>query len=649
MVTKVYIDGVDRYPDHVLDGSIKIDRTVGARAVATLTVCDRSDPPTYWPDIFEEVLIVDDEQSGTGTFTGDVTARNVTLSAGSFAVGDVGKILAIPGAGPTGTTLHAKIEEVINSSTVRTNRFPYVAVTNVPVTWGWRRFFGIIHSVSDSAMVDDVGLLTPITCQDFGGVLDRVLITMDFAAGQTARQVLDQVAVAYWDANGLFNDPDMSTGGDPLPELSFKRATGLEVLDQICKVNEFVYSVGFDGVLRVGAPGMESTPVALDTSNSTVRLGASGERSLGKYANRVIVQYGSGSQEVSETLSGDGSTREFPLTYTPEQRPGQVYDNQTATFKNVGVHGVDTLFEWTYRASDNAMVQLADAPSGTSNAALAIGESVSVTFMGKFPAVAVSQDAAEIAAHGNFDMIVDKPDIFNAVTAQAIADGTKSRYARTPKRINAVTYEHNFAPGQRGPITSVVPATSGNHLVESVSAVKLADVPGTWEYSISALQGDTPVDPWMDFYRQGSGAAGGGGSVTVGTPPPSSGTTGLAPISATFGGFDETARWFAPSASTWFRAPNSLHIPLNGSKVGPSVNVQIHLVVDNASLTIRPRVVRVDTSAQQGIGTTDNQTTLTHQSFAVATAPDYRYFELQFFCNRTDIGFGYAYTTVDNQ
>jgi hypothetical protein len=656
MASYLYIDGADATA-YRQDGTTQINAQLGGRSELSMVIVDKTG--AYLPSVRESIYLIEDPIVAVGSmaFSG-TTGKTVVVPTASFTSADIGKIIEIPTAGPNLSVLHATIMSITNGTTVVTNRFSYQAATSVSIRWGFREFGGIIQHVGSQSIVDGIGVLASISAQDFGGVLDRRSIKRSFAEGFTLRQVCDTLGVEYLDSNGVFFDTDMPSGST-LPALNFDRKSMTEVLNQLVTLTQgidppgVVWRIDYAGVITMQPASTTPTPVTLSDANANILLGGSGETESTGYANRIIVRYGSGTKEVTETLSGDGATREFPLTYTPLERPPQVYDVQAAAFRNVGVHGTDTLFEWTYRASDNAIVQLADAPPGTAHAALAIGESATVTFVAQFPAEVEESDAAQIVANGDYDKVVEAPTVFDSAAASAIAVGELELALQEPTTLKVFTFARGFAPGQYGPITSALhPVASGSYLIQGVSSALWPTVPERWHRTLTAIGTTSQGKTWLDWYRGlgGGGSGGGSSSVTVGTPPaPVPAAGGSTPFFSFVGGADPERRFIAASSGVWFDAPHAFDIVVDTDRTG-LLALRLHLIVSNGAMTIQPRIVNTSTgSTQVGIGASVSPTSYTYQAFYLTGTPSgLQVYRLQFNVNSTVHEYGFWQVICDN-
>jgi hypothetical protein len=658
MPTALWIDGADM-TDHLLDGTLSVDYQIGGRAMARFTIIDRFDTG-YRPAIRESVYVIRDEVATTGSMTS--ASKTLTTAAPTFTATDVGKIVQLQSAGPLGAELHARISDFNSTTSVQLNRTAKATVSGTALRFGWRHFAGVVSAVGESTCVDDVGLLTVVSAVDFSQILDRRLVQETYPAGFTHNNLLNDIGVNYLDSNGLYVDEEIQPA-DQLPELIFDLVTAREVCDTVSEMLGLIYYVDECPLLYMLGAGINPTPVSLDMSNSTVLLGSTSDATFDQYRNRQYLRYGSGTREVTLTLTGNGSQREWVLDYIPQSKPEQVYDPNVTpdpAWKHVGVAGVDTLFEWVYDSATHTLEQLTEAPPGTSIPALGVGDFVTVTFVAVFPQTVMSDDAVEIVAFGDWDAVDERPDIFDPTAAQQACDALLRKGMRSPWRPKVTTFEHGFRPGQIGAISGDVPAASGDYLIEDVHAELGAHTPRaggsdfqTWRYQINAVEGDEPQSTWLDWWRGGrGGSSAASGTITVGTPPtPPSGGGGAGggPWIAFLGGADPERRWTALASGTWFDVPWHVDLVLNGDSAGSVAAVRIHLIVPAGGMTIQPRLYNTSASTVAGTGTAVTPTSFTYQAFYVTLTPGVNVYRLQFNVSSTAIEYGYWQAICDNQ
>lgn len=653
MPTALWIDGADM-TDHLLDATLSVEHQIGGRSVARFTVIDRFNEG-YRPGIRETVYVIRDEVVTTGSMTN--ASKTLTTAAPTFAASDVGKIVQLQSAGHGGAELHAVIMDFNSSTSVQLNRTAKATVSGVALRFGWRHFAGIISAVGERTAIDDVGLLTPVSAVDFSQILDRRLVTETYSAGFTHNNLMNDIGVKYLDGNGLYIDEEIQPGAQ-LPELVFDLVTAREVCDTVSETLGLIYYVDACPLLYMLGAGINPTPVALDMSNATVLLGSESEITFDQYRNRQYLRYGSGTRPVTVTLTGDGSQREWVLDYQPEEHLTQVRDNQTSTWKQVGVSGVDTIYEWVYDAATRTLEQLTEAPPGTSIPALGVGDTVTVSFVAVFPQTVMSEDMTEIVAFGDWDAKADASLVFDPEGAQEFCDALLRKGMRSPARLTVSTFEHGFRPGQLGAINGDVPAASGDYLIENVrEELGAHNARGggsdfqTWRYRIEAIEGDEPQGTWLDWWRGGRGSSSASGSITVGAAPtpPSGGGSTTGPWIASLGGFDPERRWVAATSGVWFDAPHAVDLILNGDSSGASAAVRVHLVVSDVAMSITPRLRNTSTNTTAGTGVAENSTSLNYQAFYFTISPGINVYRLQFNVSSTSHEYGYSQAIADNQ
>lgn len=641
MPFKVYIAGTEVYQANFLrHGTIEIGERVNGRDVLSAEVVDRQPSPIYRPAILSTVVATDDESSGTGSMSlvGDV----VTLSSGSFSVADEGKTIEIFGAGVGSQPLWAEIVTVGSATIATISREADIAVSGVTVRWGVRRFGGTLQSVTESAIGGDVGISTRIECVDFNELPSRREdVKETYPAGQTLRQVVIQLVATYLAVYGVFVDLAMPSG-PTLEEQVFDYVSATDAFNHLSDVTGWVWDIDYirQFTMRVPVPG--TTPVELKTGvNANVLIGSQWTSDVNDYRNVQIVRIGNGTQDKVDNFVGNGSNRVFPLTYTPVAgtRPAQVeMPSGSGTYLNVGVHGVDTLFEWTYRSSDNALVQLTEAPPGTPHAPVANGVQFrTVPYVAAFPMAVSFTNGLEFALRGPYVKRTDAQDIFDKAAGEELAEGLVRRYDSIPKRVSLGTslsrepLAAGFHAGQQGPITITERQISGQHLIEAVrskdSGAVLPSGDIDWFFEIDAIEGDEYQGSWEDWFRQIGGTSGGGsasGGVATGGGGGGGGGTGTAALFRVLLGVrTEDDPIFAPAAGVWFDAPGAVDWVLRGNQIAGLVRMRIHLKSASTNATVSARYFNTSASAPVSDPTTGvNTTTLTHREVFCTLVPD---------------------------
>lgn len=137
------------------------------------------------------------------------------------------------------------------------------------------------------------------------------------------------------------------------------------------------------------------------------------------------------------------------------------------------------------------------------------------------PAVVISEDAAEIAAHGIYEVAIRNDGPLDATTAQAIADASLVQMSQAPQQVRFVTTEAGAHVGQT--ITMVLTARGINDDY-LITDLRMWDADGVnIFYELSAIQSATATKTWRETYRLWAGTT--SGLTAVAGPGGGGGTT----------------------------------------------------------------------------------------------------------------------------
>lgn len=369
----------------------------------------------------------------------------------------------------------------------------------------------------------------------------RVITTASFGT-QSRKALITSIRDTWLWSYGIVVDPLMTTG-DTIDAFTFENGTVKTLLDQIAAETGEYWRITPDLELQFFAPGTKTTSYNITSSADYVKIigGVKWGQTLKQFVNRLYLSYGTERVvQKSDVITGDGSTREFPLDYKAiGVMRIQIYDAATGVWHHVATHGeVPALFQWTYRASDNTIVQLAEAPTGTFHSPLGSGVTLEVVYDAQFPQQVIAEDTASIAADGPWEDIQDYPDTFDAALAQIEADKRLARYVAAPKVLTIRTRAGRALPGDV--ITLNIPerVVSGSWLITAVTMRSMQDQ--KFEYDLTCVEGTDGSDSWIEQFRRviGSGrssfgsAVTSGGSITV-SGIGGAGTAGMVPKWAT--------------------------------------------------------------------------------------------------------------------
>lgn len=592
--------------------SFRIEETLNNRAVMRFRVIDI--PRAYRPNELDEVVMWDDWKGGTGSVPNGSSV--VTLTSGSFAPGDVGKSIRLPSGGPGGNEYIGRIATYVSSSQINIDRVAASTSGIVSVDWGHRRFGGFIHQIKEAAIIDNRGWSFNVSCVDYQGLPSRRAVGVTIAAGQTLKQAAQTLIDAYLTDLGVSLHPLQADGPTLDSEQTLHYIYCEEAFQQLANVTGWSYEIDYDKRVRYELPDATVTPIVLTSTNASVKIGVTVDTTAKDYRNNQIVLIGNGTQKKVENFVGDGVTREFQLRYNPLTKPDQIeYPTGSGTYRNVGVHGTDTLFEWTYRASDRKLVQLADAPPGTPNAVVPNGVQFrTVEYDAAFPlAVNMVEPSEYSGPRKPWDNIMRAPDVFTIEEGLALAAGGL-RLAGIPQRVGLMTLLDGFHPGQVGPIDIAEHAITGNHLIETVTRYDLEDLAESWAFDIGAVGSDRYQYTWIDYFKElrSGTTASGGGSLSAGSGGGGGGggtVTGSTRITPLLGVNGENSFFRATVANTWFDAPSHVDHVFIGSQINGLVRMRCHLRSASSNATIYARYADVTLASGAGATAVSPQST----------------------------------------
>jgi hypothetical protein len=391
---------------------------------------------------------------------------------------------------------------------------------------GTRIFGGTVDVPSERGIRPHGGtpLSNTVSVTDFNGYAARRHVNGVIAAGTLEATLL--VIEPYLTNYGVSLDPSQVTG-PAVPSLYLPMVLTRKVLDDLSILTGYVWEIDYNKVLRMFNPGTVAAPFNINTASDDYVIGdISVEKVRDEYANRIIVLAGSGLRDTEDEFTGDGSTTEFTLTVAVAGLPNVFVNDVQQT---VGVHGVDTQYQWTFRSSDNAVVQLDEAPPGTPTTPLTGGDTLTVTYSGNYPYAAIAEDAGEIAANEIWERVVEEPTVWDRDVADALAASHLERAITTYQAVTYETLQTGIQPGQTQTITCTERNLSGTFLVTDVETFDIGSKTPMVKRRVRAVGGTTILGSWRDVARSWGGRQLGtttataisssGGTVTVLSSP----------------------------------------------------------------------------------------------------------------------------------
>ncbi len=361
-----------------------------------------------------------------------------------------------------------------------------------------RIFGGTIDSTTETAISTDTGtgIVTRLSVNDFNSLADRRYVKGTLAGG-SLESILTTLVTDYLSTYGVTLDAAQVTG-PTLDALTYDYRQLTEVLNDLATLSGYVWEIDYDKVLRMYSPGTVSAPFTVVTGNGNA-IGdiAVDQTARTKYANRIYVRAGTASiVEKQDAWVSDGVATTYPLTYDLQDISGDPY---LAFVGVVVVNG--TIFEtigtgatnWSYDRPTNSIIR---------TAALTFGDTISVNYWVQFPITVIAEDTGEQATYGLIERMIEKPDVFDILVAQAIAD---AELAIALSRPNVVRYQTRHT-GLRVGMTQTITVTARNindtYLVSDIRTRDSGDDRGTLIRDVTATQGTTIKPTWREYYKK---------------------------------------------------------------------------------------------------------------------------------------------------
>lgn len=338
---------------------------------------------------------------------------------------------------------------------------------------GTAKFRGKVASVSMATEAADQVRIVSIVAQNANARLKRVVLNGVIPAG-SLKAALEAYASNFAQV-GITVDPSMGTG-PTLEEIGVGWSNGHEFCRVLSQMTGWLFEVADDTLVLTFWPvGGRVAPLSFTVPALNIDAGLGWEEDAAEYCNDVWVIFGGSAPEgteKTERFEGNGSTRVFTPRHWVKARPTQVYDEQTATYKNVGLKGIDTLFEWVWDDDHARLEQLAEAPPGTPHAALTSGQFITTTFAWLTPQAVHVTDAAEIAARatgddpGIYGAVITEDAITDIDAAMAAGQAFMRRSVVTPQRVTLPTRTPGASPGATTSLVVSEQALSGPFLIQ---------------------------------------------------------------------------------------------------------------------------------------------------------------------------------------
>lgn len=369
-------------------------------------------------------------------------------------------------------------------------------------------FGGYVNTPNEAGF--STGITTHISAVDYNVLADRRFVQDGgFPAGWTLKQALTSL-VGYLTPYGVTLHASQ-VNGPTLPLLVYDVRSLTSIFDELSVITGYVWNIGYDKKLRMTDVGELTAPFTITTASHVVDGDVTVEKEREGYANRVIVKAGTGTSEVTDTFTGNGSTTTFALTYRLFSNRGYVTNGGVNETLGIGA-------TWTYDASTNTITRT-PAPANLN--------AISITYIASFPYVATADAGA--APADLVERVYTAPEVFSATVAQTLAAGYLARALDVSKTVQYDTRRLGLHAGQTQTITITERELSGTFLITDV--VTNNPTGGRVTRTVTATGGSEYHGSFRDTLRQlGSGSSGsttsGTVSIMTGGGVGGSGTTG---------------------------------------------------------------------------------------------------------------------------
>jgi len=493
----------------------------------------------------------------------------------------------------------SRFDGVVYSPDGTTNRPPVGADLQL-VEDGVVIFGGIIDTPTEGGVGGEpvTRLITPIAAMDNNALAERRYLNLTFPAGGTLKSWLQTVAgyLAHW---GVVVDPAQVDGPTFPTALTCPFMRVDEVLNQFSTLTngDYVWEITYQKYLRMFAPATTAAPYDVVEGDRHTLGDVTSAPSLSNYATRILLLFGDGLHEVTETFTADGVAAAFPLHYWVAGTRGYVTANPPG---HTGADINEPLGETTppYWTVDNATSQLTRTPVPPA------GTAITFIYTAQFPTLVYADPPGGIPdPPGLWEILVREPDIFDIAIAQQHANTYVLQANQQTQTIKYRTLARGAHPGQVQHITR-----SARHLDAQclITDVQISDVDGRTYRDVTAIASTIPPgDTWRDMIKSWnkvpSGSSGSFAQISGGGGGGSSGSNFVSTRVYWFGGSD--TEWTSDPGPTWF-APADAQVILDPAALGTqSGTMTVRVRAKAGTVTARLRDVVngtvVGTSAAQ--------------------------------------------------
>jgi hypothetical protein len=387
-------------------------------------------------------------------------------------------------------------------------------------------------------------LLHDITCKDMHYLADKRLAASSYLL-QSAGSIFTDLYNRYLAAEGVVITPTSIATGPTISEAVFVYEAVSKCYDAIAKQAGYWWQIDQNKLLTFAPYGANAAPWTLDGTMVDQVKGVIYEAGNPQYVNR---QFATGSYDKTGTLTethvGDGQTRSFALGYqlsnaTPTIRVDGVK-------KVLGKKGTDSGKQWYYAEGDQTVTQ------DTSEPILSSSDTLQVTYKGRFPVVALAQNAGLIATQqtlentgtGYVESKYHNARLSTLTGAFSVASALLAHYGSRMTTLQFVTNKKGLAQGQQ--LVVNLPAFGLNNTQMLIQSVEITDSQDGLNYWFIVQCVGSPYDvTWQTYFQNLSNQGDATDAVSVGSD------TVIAQITQ----WSANLSWTANETSTTYSCP----------------------------------------------------------------------------------------------
>jgi hypothetical protein len=389
-------------------------------------------------------------------------------------------VLTIAGA-PQKFQLHSlQITETANGrNTARANILSTAGTYRPPldadfvITENGARIFGGTVDASSERGIGGLGLtpiVTAITAVEYGGLAERQHVAAPVPAGSLKAFLTAMLPYLP----GVTLDAAQVTG-PALPLVPYASDKVVrDALTEACGLaGGYLWEIDYAKVLRAYPPGTRTAPFNIADGDRLIigDVSVEPQRTTGQYANRVIVQAGTGTARIIQNWTGDGVTTKW-ITDIPATNdwPGTYHmhgaDNPLGPYEP---GNAASLWPVQWDAATHALYNRAGDPP------FAAGDPFSLAYIAQYPYTVIVEDLAEQALHGIWDLPVALPDVFTRADAIAYGQAYLTTATVVPKKVTYTTEALGLRPGMMQILDLPSRNLNGSYLITDITTANIRD------------------------------------------------------------------------------------------------------------------------------------------------------------------------------